>query len=101
MSRGRVDEPRPRREGHVICRKEGVFLHGLRPVEVPRQRVAVTEPAEVRPGNPAKDPGRRAEYRPEIGAEMKLCHDGVERPNPVYKKGREFIQEKEEASWGN
>ena len=70
MSWGGMNESRPRRERHVVSGQERIFGRaGLRRVEVPRQRVAVTEPGECRPGDSAQDPGRRAEYLLEVGTE--------------------------------
>ena len=67
---GRVDEPRPRRECHVVRSQEGmIFRAGF---EVPRQRVAVTEAGERRSGNSAQDPRRRAENLLEVGAETRI-----------------------------
>ena len=73
MSWGRVNEPRPRRERHVAGGQDGIFRRArFRRVEVPRQRVAVTESGEGRPGDSAQDPGRRAENLLEVGTETKL-----------------------------
>ena len=73
MSWGGVNEPRPRRECHVVCGQDGTFRRAsLWRVEVPRQRVAVTESGEGRPGDSAQDPGRRAENLLEVGTETKL-----------------------------
>ena len=56
---------------HVVCSQQGIFMPTFR-------RFEVTESGEGRTGNSAEDPRWRAEYRLEVGTEMKSERDKLE-----------------------
>ena len=69
MRGGSVDEPRPRRQSHVVGSQNWTIGPAIL-FKVWRKRVAVTQSGEGRPRDAAQDARRRAENRLEIGAEM-------------------------------